>query len=641
MSSPPSHPRRSHPLRSHSSRSVRRSHWQLGFAAAAVLLAAADTYVVVVALPAIMNGVGVGLDQLQRATPIISGFLLGYVAVLPLLGRLSDVAGREPVFVGCLVGFGAGSLITATSHDLPSVVLGRALQGVGGGGLVPVTLALVAARWPPERRGLPLGLIGAVQEFGSVVGPLYGALIVAAAGWRTIFWINLPLAAFLGVAFFRTRDSGLRPPRDERSPRISARRPRTTHISTGWLRRADVVGAALLAVGTAAVIAALDEPGFLADSVAVGTYFTPLALSSSFRAFTSPVAILGWGLLAAFVLWETVAPAPVRTLVRPRRLPALARGADILGGLLLAVFLGAIVLVFSTADPSKQLVAADTPVVAPIGAAALVVFALHQRRSRNPLLDPRALSPRPAWGSLAVNLALGAGLMAALVDVPFFARATKYPDSQVGAALVLLRFLVAVPIGAVLGGLLCRRKERGPAVAAVGGVLACLGFLAMATWGQAALATPYRIGSTSLGFGATDVALVVAGLGFGLTIAPVNAAILEAVEARLHGLASSLVVVARTVGMLAGLSALTAVGIRQFYEAQARIGSPITLCPSSPTSCPAYDHATTAALLSELHTIFVGAAVCAGIAAVLAALLLRPRSAPVAPERSESTLTHA
>ncbi len=75
------------------------ARWRLGFAGAGVLLGAADTYVVVIALPAIMSSVGVDLAHLQQATPIISGFLVGYVAVLPLLGRLSDLYGRAPVLL--------------------------------------------------------------------------------------------------------------------------------------------------------------------------------------------------------------------------------------------------------------------------------------------------------------------------------------------------------------------------------------------------------------------------------------------------------------------------------------------------------------------------------------------------------------
>src|SRR3712207_2284509 len=103
----------------------------------AVLVTAADTYVVVLALPDILTGVGVGLDELQRATPIVGGFLLGYTATLPLLGRLADLRGRVPVLIGCLLLFAVGSLLTATADSLGPAVLGRGLQGVGAGGLVP------------------------------------------------------------------------------------------------------------------------------------------------------------------------------------------------------------------------------------------------------------------------------------------------------------------------------------------------------------------------------------------------------------------------------------------------------------------------------------------------------------------------
>src|SRR5829696_6706070 len=116
----------------------------VALATLAVLVTAADTYVVVLALPDILTGVGVALDELQRATPIIGGFLLGYTATLPLLGRLADLRGRAPVLVGCLLLFAFGSLFTATAETLGPAVAGRGLQGIGAGGLVPATLALVA-----------------------------------------------------------------------------------------------------------------------------------------------------------------------------------------------------------------------------------------------------------------------------------------------------------------------------------------------------------------------------------------------------------------------------------------------------------------------------------------------------------------
>src|SRR6476619_7244148 len=176
----------------------------LGLASVAVAFAGADTYVVVLALPDMMGSVGIPIDQLQRGAPIVSGFLLGYVAMLPLIGRIADLRGRVPVLVGALVLFAVGSLVTAAAYDLPSLVLGRFLQGVGGGGLVPATLALVADLYPVERRGVPLGVVSAVQELGSVLGPLLGALVLAVADWRAIFLLNLAaglvLAAAIGAA---------------------------------------------------------------------------------------------------------------------------------------------------------------------------------------------------------------------------------------------------------------------------------------------------------------------------------------------------------------------------------------------------------------------------------------------------------
>src|SRR4051812_27316878 len=115
----------------------------------AVLVTAADTYVVVLALPDILTGIGVGIDQLQRATPIIGGFLLGYTATLPLLGRLADLRGRLPVLVGCLLLFALGSLLTATAVSLGPAVAGRGLQGIGAGGPGPPPPAPVAPPLPP------------------------------------------------------------------------------------------------------------------------------------------------------------------------------------------------------------------------------------------------------------------------------------------------------------------------------------------------------------------------------------------------------------------------------------------------------------------------------------------------------------
>src|SRR4029079_13979713 len=139
------------------------------------------------------------IDDLQRGAPIVSGFLLGYVAMLPLIGRMADLRGRVPVLVGALVLFAFRSLVVSAAYDVTSLVIGRFLQGVGGGGLVPATLALVADLYPVDRPGVPLGSVSACQERGSVLGPLYGAVILAVSDWRVIFAVNLVVSLVLAV----------------------------------------------------------------------------------------------------------------------------------------------------------------------------------------------------------------------------------------------------------------------------------------------------------------------------------------------------------------------------------------------------------------------------------------------------------
>ncbi len=575
----------------------------LTVACLAVLLAAADTYVVVLVLPNIMSSVGLTTDQLSKATPIVSGFLLGYVALLPLVGRLSDLYGRRPVLIGCLVGFAAGSAVTAGAHSLAAIVTGRFLQGLGGGGLVPVTLALVADQWPADRRSLPLGVVGAVQEIGSLLGPLYGAALVAVGGWRSIFWVNLvaglALAAVIGPA--QRQEDGARPEQVEPGP---------------LRRRRDLTGWALLALTCAAGLLLLVRPAVLTGSIRYGGVYVPLTSGHHWSALTEPLTLVtlgAAGLLGARLL---LAAAP---LVPLRRLPAVLHSADFPGALLFAGMLGCVIVTFSAADPTRQALASGWPWL--MAGAGILAMALvwRERVAAAPLFDWPALGNPIALGALLTSLAVGAGLIVALVDVPLFARATSFPQSQLDAALVLVRFLVGVPLGALAGGAICERL--GYRVTVAGGMALATGcFVAMANWGTRALPTH--------GVAASDLVLLGCGLGFGLAIAPVNAAALRAVPSRVHGLVSALVVLTRTVGMLVGISALTALGLRAFSRSLAQLGTPDRVCPATPTDCPVYDHAAHLALLHELHVIFAGAAGCTAVAAVVAGLTLRRAAAP-------------
>jgi hypothetical protein len=356
-------------------------------------------------------------------------------------------------------------------------------------------------------------------------------------------------------------------------------------------------GVAVLAVLVAAL---LDPPDTLVADVTYGTAFVPLAGDSR---WTSPLGV------------AAAALAAVLAGVAVRRRPARLAEADLPGAGLLAAALAGLVLAFAEADPTRSAVADGWPWLLGGSAVAAIGLVVRRRVARFPLVPPGALRRRGAWGALTVNLLIGAALVAALVDVPVFARQTRYPDSQLGAALVLVQLLVALPVGAAAGGWVARFVRPG-LVAATGCLAAGAGLALMARWGAHALD----------GAG-SSVALVLAGLGFGLAVAPVNTVLLGATDHAVHGLAGALGVLARMVGMLVGLSLLTAVGLRVFYARQARIGTPLTLCPDNPLDCPAYLAATRASALDELRAIFAGGAGCALAAAVLCALVLTARRA--------------
>ena len=582
-----------------------RRRWILAIAAASVLVAAMDTYVIVLALPAIMADVGIGVDQLQAATPIVSGFLLGYIVVMPLLGRLSDIHGRRPLLLLCLAVFAAGSLVTASATDIGSVVTGRALQGLGGGGLVPVTLAVVADLWPPERRGLPLGVIGGVQELGSVLGPLYGGLILSIASWQTIFWVNIPIAGALALGLVVAGRGGV--------PRVASpvRRPRLDRVSI-----------ALACLAVAAGCLSIAAPGPLRDSNTAGVAYSALGG----MVWLTPIALLAVGAAGALVVWELRGHRSTRGLVAVRRLPALATTVDWPGALLLGLALATIIVSFSAQDPSTGAISAAALWLLPLGALAAACFVVRERRARHPLIAAGELRSRGAYGALLTNLAVGAALMAALLDIPVLARATVDPNSQLGAALVLLRLLIGVPIGAVAGGWLSQRLGNR-LVAATGMAITAAAFLVMTRWTATTLADPF--GPAWLH--PSDPVLVAAGLGFGLAIAPVNASMLASVQSQMHGLASALVVVARMIGMLVGISILTAVSLHIFYTTASAFPSPAALCPTSPLNCAPYERDVTVAIVTELRAVFLGAALCAALAAVLAAALLRGRPSRLVP----------
>jgi MFS transporter, DHA2 family, triacylglyceride efflux pump len=555
----------------------------LALAAVAVAFAAADTYVVVLALPDMMNSVGIPIDELQRAAPIVSGFLLGYVAMLPLIGRIADLRGRVPVLVAALVLFAVGSLVTTLAYDMPSLVAGRFLQGVGGGGLVPATLALVADLYPADRRGVPLGVVSAVQELGSVVGPLFGAVLLAVADWRAIFLVNLAVGVVLAGAIRRLG-------------------PATGVVLRG--RRPDPVGLVLLLLALVSGGLVFTRPAALMRDLTWGRLFVPITADSR---WLTPLGVLA---IAAAVLLLVRCGTAAHPLFDLRGWVRSMREADLAGALFLAVALAGVILAFATADPRIQVFSDQGRWYLLGSVLAAAAFVVHVRRAAAPLVPRGALRRTPAWGAMLVSFFVGAALIAALIDIPIFARTTIYSHSQLMAALVLVRFLVALPVGAVVGGYLTRSLDAG-VITAGGMALAAVGFWLMSRWEVSSLED---VSST--------VALLVCGLGFGLALAPVNAAVLASTDAEVHGLATALVVVSRMVGMLVGISALTTIGLRRYYTEQADLPTAREVCDGR-SRCAEFTDLLRVAGVAQEHTVFAGAALCAVVGGLLALVLFR------------------
>jgi EmrB/QacA subfamily drug resistance transporter len=169
-----------------------------------VLMGALDIAIVGPALPAIRSQFAVSDRTLAW---MFSLYVLFSLIGTPLMAKLSDQFGRRAIYILDVALFALGSLIVALSPGFSFVLLGRAIQGFGSGGIFPVASAVIGDTFPPEKRGGALGLIGAVFGLAFLVGPLLGALILTLFSWHWLFLINLPVAVVVIVLSLRTLPS--------------------------------------------------------------------------------------------------------------------------------------------------------------------------------------------------------------------------------------------------------------------------------------------------------------------------------------------------------------------------------------------------------------------------------------------------
>jgi EmrB/QacA subfamily drug resistance transporter len=465
----------------------------LALVAFGVFIAADDLTVISTMLPQMIFDFEIPLPSgLDDAAWIVSSYLITHVVAMPLLGRVSDIYGRRLIFISCMLLFAIGSLMVPQAGSLRWLIIARVVQAIGGGGVVPVAMAVVGDVFPAERRAFALGLLGAVDTLGWIIGPLYGAFWVRYFSWHWQFYINIPISLLTALAaWFLLRPLSER----EHGPGVS-----------------------------------LDWPGALFLSAALVLINVGLANS---------------------------------------------------GGQAAPYFVG--------------------------GGLALLVFIWLERRTSSPLLDLGMFHLPNFTVACLVNFVVGFVLIIAMVAVPLFVNAVlaegaTLADYIKSAALdsgqILSALTVAMALMSVIGGWLCALfAYRLPTIAGL--LLISLGFYLMNTW------------SAAVTYGQMALHLLIAGLGFGLVIAPVGTAVINAVQPHLRGVASGIVLIFRLMGMSVGLSSLTAWGLYRFD---------VLSLPYSITEIGQHIGAITAQILNET---FLASAIFALLTMILA-FNLRP-----------------
>jgi EmrB/QacA subfamily drug resistance transporter len=404
----------------------------------AILLGAMDGLVVATVLPT----VAADLHQVDGVTFVAGAYLISSTISIPIFARLSDVSSRRNVFLGGLAVFTVGSALAGQSQNLTELIVFRAIQGAGGGGIFPVAIAMVAVLFPPQTRARATGVLSGAAGLAIVLGPLVGSYIVSITTWRWVFYINLPFGVVAAVIML---------------------------AATGPLRPAvpgkfDLPGAGLLTGWVTALMVALVE------------------VSDSGWAWTDPriIALLAASaaLFAAFLRFELRSKEPLVPLrLMRRRIIAAVSGTMLFTGVVLStlitflsVFVGVVLLhsgPTATASVRDIIYFLAVPLILGAALSGQILTRVPYRTVVAPglavativgLFLTRLTSSSPLWvlangflpvGGIALPLIpLGFGLGFAL-SVPTIAVQNEVPTEEVGAAIGLTRFLQS--LGGALG----------------------------------------------------------------------------------------------------------------------------------------------------------------------------------------------
>jgi len=517
-----------------------------------VFIGALDLTIVSAVLPEVIRSMTIEIQKLDVAGWVVTGYFVSYAISMTFMGKVSDIAGRRVVYLVCLAIFFVGSWFVAASPGWPArialgvmqlgqehpnsglaplyaLIVGRVIQAFGAGAMVPVSMALVADVFPRERRALPLGVVGAVDTAGWVLGHLYGGIMVQFMSWPYLFWINLPVV-FVMFCITWWGLAGL--------PRMDVK---------GGI---DWVGVTLL--GAALIL------------LNIGLGSTEINLEGS-----------------------TASPPQHRMY-----------------------WLAAAAIVFA-------------------------VFLISQWRLRGPILDLNIFSNRNLSSASGVNLLVGFCIMVALVSVPLFINVAGAADTMTAALVtgyLLCAFTVPMALAAIPGGWLSEWLGYRSSVI-LGLIVAIVGFWMMTFWKaeMAAQAVAFvddlrqgRATPDTRGTGFIAMGLALAGIGIGLTIAPIGTAVINGVREQERGMASSLVIILRLIGMSVGMSSMTAYGLRRMTVVSRELLRPNDALDLEKTAMVAVDAVTR--ITREMALISLAVAV----AAMCVAFLLRRGDVPLA-----------
>ncbi len=245
------------------------TYWTLAITSLALFMVSLDNLVVTTALPVIKSELHASISQLEWT---VNAYTLTFAVLLLTGAALGDRFGRRRMFVLGMLLFTGASAAAALSTSANALDISRALQGVGGAIVTPLTLTILSAAVPKERRGLALGIWGGIGGLAVALGPLLGGAIVSGVSWNWIFWLNVPIGLVLAPLAYRQLEE--------------------TKGSEGGL---DLPGLALASTGLLGIVWGLVRGNSL------GWTSTGIVL---------PI-VLGTLLVAAFVAWELRAPSPM------------------------------------------------------------------------------------------------------------------------------------------------------------------------------------------------------------------------------------------------------------------------------------------------------------------------------------------